>query len=65
MDSSGKKWGIGRFVTTDGGVFEGFFKNDLYHGFGRLIFNNGDLYLGEFSLGEISGKGTYEKGTIV
>ena len=52
-------------MEAKGGVYEGFFKNDQFHGYGRYIYPNGDLYLGEFALGEISGNGTMQKGNVV
>ena len=36
--------GVGIFVTNDGSVFEGTFKEGLKNGHGRLIDNHGNLY---------------------
>jgi hypothetical protein len=44
--------------------FEGQFKDDMRHGFGRLEYANGDIYEGEFSFNSRNGKGefTYSSG---
>jgi len=66
VDTAGKKFGIGRLVEVKGGLYEGFFKIDLYDGYVRYIFPNGDLYLGNFYKGDLSGKGTMvTKGSFV
>ena len=55
-----KKEGKGEEKTNDY-FYEGDFVNDLRHGNGKMIFynNNGDSYEGQFTNGEITGKGFY------
>ena len=43
---------------SDGSVYTGQFKNDLFNGEGTLIYANGDKYVGEFKYGLRHGKGT-------
>jgi len=42
--------------------YEGEFKNDDWHGSGRLSLSNGDVFQGTFKKGVIQGKGTYMTG---
>ena len=55
-----KKEGKGEEKTNDY-FYEGDFVNDLRHGKGKIIFynNNADSYEGQFTNGEITGKGFY------
>ena len=55
-----KKEGKGKEKTNDY-FYEGDFVNDLWHGHGKIIFynHNGDSYEGQFTNGEITGKGFY------
>lgn len=39
--------------------YGGSFRNDVIHGFGTLIYENGDRYEGSFENGVKSGKGIY------
>ena len=50
--------GQGKYVFEDGRIFEGKFKNSFFE-FGKLIFTNGDYYVGEFYEDLMSGYGTY------
>ena len=43
-----------------GYVFEGSFKDGLFHGMGKQYFTNGDYYVGEFNGGLRNGKGTFK-----
>ena len=40
--------GYGRETYTDGGYYEGLFLNGMKHGDGKLVFENGQMYLGKF-----------------
>ena len=54
-----KKEGYGEEKTTDY-TYEGNFSNNLKHGRGKIYYhNNGDYYEGEFTKGDITGKGFY------
>ena len=54
-----KKEGKGEEKTCDYS-YKGDFSNDLKHGKGKIYYhNNGDYYEGEFTRGEITGKGFY------
>jgi len=41
-----KKHGRGRMMMKDGGLYEGYFKEDKAFGYCRLIRTNGDSYEG-------------------
>jgi hypothetical protein len=43
-----------------GESYEGWFKNDEYHGIGIYRYNNGDSYSGEFKNGDFDGYGVFE-----
>mmetsp|Transcript_19842 Transcript_19842/g.45063 ORF Transcript_19842/g.45063 Transcript_19842/m.45063 type:complete len:165 (-) Transcript_19842:511-1005(-) len=49
----GKMDGMGIFRSKEGNCYEGYWKDDLYHGHGKLIFSN-KTFIGEFSGGEFS-----------
>jgi hypothetical protein len=53
------KHGRGTQVFSDGKLFIGNFKNDLFSGRGRVIYPDGEAYTGEWKAGECHGKGTY------
>jgi hypothetical protein len=59
----GKAHGIGRFTKpgADGYVYEGAWKANKKHSVGeelaRVIFANGDVYVGNFQMGKMTGKG--------
>ena len=42
----------------DGSLYEGYWKNNLAYGYGRLIHADGDVYIGEWLNDRASGKGT-------
>lgn len=45
--------GFGReIVGDDGSYYIGMFKDDKYHGKGKFVFANGDIYEGLFKDGE-------------
>lgn len=59
--------GFGEQVTSNGEMYEGYWKNDKREGIGRYIFENGNYYEGQFSNNFITGKGIFfdmEKGNI-
>lgn len=47
-------------VWKDGSIYEGYWKNNLAHGYGRLIHTDGDVYIGEWKNDRANGKGTYK-----
>ncbi len=49
--------GIGKEINIT--IYEGQFKNDLYHGYGRFIFANGNYYIGSWQDGKRSGFGKF------
>ena len=55
----GKKEGYGIFIDSKGNKYIGEWKDDKFHGKGRLISINGDFYEGDFLLGQIEGNGIY------
>lgn len=57
--------GKGFKIFDDGSVYEGYFMNGKYHGYGRLI-TDGNIYEGQWSDNKLNGKGTYihEEGTL-
>ena len=38
-------------------IYEGQFRNDIYHGYGRYIYSNGNYYIGSWQDGKRSGWG--------
>lgn len=55
-----KRNGRGFIKSKSGQVlFDGQFKDDLFHGYGILNYSNGDCYSGNFEFGSRSGNGTY------
>ena len=55
-----KKNGFGKLYDKNNNlIFQGNFQNDLYNGFGKLNFDNGDRYEGLFKDNVLSGKGIY------
>ncbi|MGV2975776.1 MORN repeat-containing protein [Roseibium alexandrii] len=57
--SNGAMNGFGTYRHRSGLLYEGFWKNSLMHGQGRLAFPNGDQYAGQFADGLFDGFGTY------
>ncbi len=58
-NDKGEKEGYGEILFSDGGKFEGFFKNDMMNGRGRLINSQGDYYEGEFLNDKANNFGRY------
>jgi hypothetical protein len=56
---AGQRHGVGTMYLPEGGVFEGFFKNDVMCGRGRLINSEGDYYEGNFENEKANGYGKY------
>ena len=51
---------FGRIFFTNGDIYEGEMKNSIPDGKGKLIFvKNKEKYIGDFKMGEMSGKGTF------
>jgi hypothetical protein len=51
----------------DGAYYEGFWKNNLYHGYGKLIKSTDETFEGHWINGIMSGKGryTYDDGKVL
>jgi hypothetical protein len=49
----------GKHVFASGAVYEGFFLNNKFHGFGRYCWKDGREYEGFFCDGQMHGEGTY------
>ena len=50
---------MGVMIFADGSRYEGYFKNDFPHGYGRIVQENGDVYEGGWLLGKIDGYGRH------
>ena len=50
---------FGRIFLPTEDIYEGEINNNVFNGKGKIIFSNGEKYIGDFSEGEISGIGTY------
>lgn len=55
MGPDGRVQGVGKEINRT--IYEGQFKNDVYHGFGRQIYSNGNFYIGQWVDGKRSGWG--------
>jgi hypothetical protein len=56
-----KESGKGKKVMHKlGYIYEGSFKEGLFHGLGKQYFTNSDYYVGEFKHGSRNGKGTFK-----
>jgi len=51
---------FGSVEYPDGSIYEGEFRDKLYHGYGALVYANGDEYKGNFKEGEFNGEGIYK-----
>lgn len=66
VDEHDIKNGLGRVVLNSekdcrGEIQEGEWLNNMMHGYSRIIFHNGDTYVGEFQNYKPHGTGTYSK----
>ena len=52
---NGKVTGVGKEINHI--IYEGQFKDDIYNGFGRFIYSNGNYYIGNWLDGKRSGYG--------
>ena len=43
----------------DGSIYEGYWKDNMANGYGRLIHSDGDVYEGEWNNDKAEGQGTY------
>lgn len=55
---SGKRHGIGTLLMKNGFSYKGDWGNDLCSGKGKIIWPNGNVYVGEVAGGRVTGKGT-------
>lgn len=46
LDHNGKVSGVGKEINHI--IYEGQFKDDVYNGFGRFIYSNGNYYIGNW-----------------
>jgi len=44
LGADGRVQGVGKEINHI--IYEGQFKNDIYHGYGRYIYANGNFYIG-------------------
>ena len=51
--------GVGIVACTDGSIYEGYWKNDMANGKGRLIHDDGDVYEGDWINDKKNGNGVY------
>lgn len=59
MDSeTGFRDGSGCQVWPDGSFYEGFWKEDKMHGFGRMVYADSDIYEGHWKENYMHGNGT-------
>lgn len=56
---TGLKDGRGVQVWPDGGIYEGYWKDDKATGIGRMIHSDGDVYNGEFKEDKLQGYGKH------
>lgn len=54
------RWGYGVMERSNGEMYSGEWRKDLYHGFGKLKRKNGDVYEGHFERGHFHGFGRLE-----
>lgn len=57
IGKDGRVQGLGKEFNLI--IYEGQFKNDVYHGFGRFIYSNGNYYIGNWENGKRSGRGKF------
>ncbi|PWJ41855.1 hypothetical protein [Sediminitomix flava] len=60
LNGRGQKHGYGTYTWTEGGSYEGQWKNDMFHGKGTLILADSSNYTGYFVQGKMQGNGTYK-----
>ena len=58
MGPDGKITGVGKEIDkTKLMIYEGQFKQDVFHGYGRKLFDEGQYYIGNWNEGQMHGKG--------
>lgn len=55
VGKDGRIQGVGKEINHI--IYEGQFKNDIYHGYGRYIYSNGNYYIGNWVDGKRQGRG--------
>ena len=58
LDNFGQVNGVGKEINNI--IYEGQLKNDIYHGYGRFIYSNGNYYEGQWVNGKKQGLGKLE-----
>ena len=61
----GKRHGTGIYYYTNGDIYGGSWKDDVFEGYGFYIFASGERYEGELKHGKKHGKGKYHSSTVV
>jgi hypothetical protein len=51
--------GLGTMKFKDGSMYQGYSKNNQFHGKGRMTHSNGDIYQGEWKEGKAEGNGVF------
>jgi hypothetical protein len=54
-----KRHGVGIYYYTNGDIYAGSWRDDVFEGYGCYIFSSGERYEGELKHGKKHGKGTY------
>merc|ERR1712173_350057 len=62
FNAAGQRHGFGIYHSTNGNVYEGYWKNGCKHGKGKLIYANGDIYDGNWVFGKQIGHGVFTWG---
>lgn len=55
VNSKGRVTGVGKEINNI--IYEGQLRDDVYHGYGRYIYSNGNYYIGMWENGKRCGKG--------
>ena len=64
INHSGEKHGYGRLITNNSKII-GTWRKGHFTGWGRQIFNNGEVYEGKYVNGKLNGKGIYKYSDIL
>ena len=53
LDECGQVNGVGKEINHS--IYEGQLRNNVYHGYGRFIYSNGNYYVGQWVNGKKQG----------